>query len=47
MDKLYAIVWAKCRWTGIIIEDECYTDDDVASWVGDYDYEIVKVDYLD
>jgi len=45
MTKLYATVWAKCRWTGIIIEDECYTDDDVASCEGDYDYEIVKIDY--
>ena len=45
MAKPYAIVWAKDRWTGFIIEDECNTDDDVASWVGDYDYEIVKLEY--
>jgi len=45
MAKPYAIIWAKCRDTGLIIEDKCHNDADVADWVGDYDYEIVKLKY--
>ncbi len=29
----------------MIIEDRCYNYADVVDWIGDYDYEIVKLKY--
>jgi len=43
--EIYARVWAKCPHLGDIIIDDCYNEDEVAGWVGDNDYEIVKIEY--
>ncbi len=45
MKKHYATVWAKDKDTGFITEDQCKSDDDVASYVCDSDYEIIKIEY--
>jgi len=41
----YATVSAKDKDTGFITENQCKSDDDVASYVCDNDYEIIKIEY--
>lgn len=41
----YATVSAKDKDTGFITENQCKSDDDVASYVCDSDYEIIKIEY--
>jgi hypothetical protein len=45
LPKHYATVWAKDKDTGFITEDQCKNDDDVAAYVCDSDYEIIKIEY--
>ena len=43
--EVYARVWAKCLQIGDILIDDCYNEDEVAGWVGDESYDVIKIEY--